>query len=205
LVISVGIVDGVSVTEVGFFDFTLTDFVFEENWVFIAEKRFIVIAEQDRHRSRIETHNRCHIGSVQLQECLVENGWLRLSFHQLIDIRHRFADIDTLQHHQLSKRDRVNLDLEQVFKLSFIIFIGIGVNLLNLNFTFFYFLVCEYKKVRLVQLQIAHGFERMDHSHLTNAILDWPFRDRAKGENHDTVSVDGDEVVRCVDQRATDL
>ena len=145
LLVSYCCIESITIAILSFFNFALANFILEEDGVFIAEKRLVVVTKKHLHGSRIEAHDGGHISSIQLQKGLIKEGWLRLSLDQFHNISHCFTHVNTLKHHQLSQGDCMNLYFIQVFEYCFIVFMFIVVDLLDLNFSFFHFLICKNK------------------------------------------------------------
>ena len=71
-------IQGISVAILTLFRFSFVNLILVENWIFCLKQIFELIGKKIRHTSGVKTQNRCHVGTVKLQECFVEYCWLWL-------------------------------------------------------------------------------------------------------------------------------
>ena len=83
------------------------------------------IVQQVTHGSTVKGKNGYHVGSIKLQEGLVEYHWVWLVLYQLYDIRLSLANKETLKEQKLSQSNFMDLDTVDILIISFSSTVGI--------------------------------------------------------------------------------
>jgi len=138
------------------------------------------IAQKCCHWSGVKGKDRGHVGTVELEECFVEDQWIRLVFNQLYDIWLGLADVETLEKKKLSQCDRVNLDTVNVIifclgsSVIFLVFIILSDTFVELLFNtddLLFVSTLKENVVLWINFQEIHWFQWVEHSIVIFVVL----------------------------------
>jgi len=110
LIIPQGTIDSRSIEVLVVLRLSLLNLVSVEQWELLREVIGKVILQKVAHGSGVEREDGHHVGSIKLEERLVEHSWIWLVINNVNNLTQGLANIERLEKHELSQSDLVQLD-----------------------------------------------------------------------------------------------
>jgi hypothetical protein len=159
----------------------------------IIEVFSVFLVEQTLDGLIVEGHVTDKWLRLKLQEHLQEELWVRLCLDQLVGRASLLRDVDRLDEQQLSESDLMDLDAEEIVKLSLVI--RVQELLLDANLPVIVELAREENVITRLDLEVVDLGQRVDHALLLLRVGQDLVRLLAKHEDLSSFLGDDKEVV----------
>jgi hypothetical protein len=159
----------------------------------IIEVFSVFLVEQTLDGLIVEGHVTDKWLRLKLQEHLQEELWVRLCLDQLVGRASLLRDVDRLDEQQLSESDLMDLDAEEIVKLSLVI--RVQELLLDANLPVIVELAREENVITRLDLEVVDLGQRVDHALLLLRVGQDLVRLLAKHEDLSSFLGDDEEVV----------